>query len=81
MGARKAPPATTMMTGTTMTGAIPWARGSPLRPGPGAARGPGLRAGGRDPAMRLRELATTIRSKNAGVDLITFDILFPSEEA
>ncbi|HEY8487968.1 MAG TPA: DUF4387 family protein, partial [Thermaerobacter sp.] len=31
--------------------------------------------------MRLRELATTIRSKNAGVDLITFDILFPSEEA
>ncbi|QIA26739.1 DUF4387 domain-containing protein [Thermaerobacter sp. PB12/4term] len=31
--------------------------------------------------MRLRELASTIRSKNAGVDLITFDILFPSEEA
>ncbi|ADU50860.1 hypothetical protein Tmar_0745 [Thermaerobacter marianensis DSM 12885] len=31
--------------------------------------------------MRLRDLATTIRSKNAGVDLITFDILFPSEEA
>lgn len=28
--------------------------------------------------MRLRDVATTIRSKNAGVDLITFDIIFDS---
>jgi len=31
--------------------------------------------------MRLRDLASTIRSKNAGVDLITFDILFKTQEA
>ncbi|BAD41332.1 DUF4387 domain-containing protein [Symbiobacterium thermophilum] len=31
--------------------------------------------------MRLRDLASTIRSKNAGVDLITFDILFKTREA
>lgn len=30
--------------------------------------------------MRLSEMASTIRSKNAGVDLITFDILFKSQE-
>jgi hypothetical protein len=27
--------------------------------------------------MRLSELAKTIRSKNAGVDKITFDVIFP----
>ena len=31
--------------------------------------------------MKLPELASTIRSKNAGVDHITFDILFRNEEA
>lgn len=30
--------------------------------------------------MRLRDVASTIRSKNAGVDLITFDILFQDRE-
>lgn len=30
---------------------------------------------------RLVDLATTIRSKNAGVDHITFDILFSDEES
>ncbi|MCL6552682.1 MAG: DUF4387 domain-containing protein [Firmicutes bacterium] len=30
---------------------------------------------------RLLELATTIRSKNAGVDHITFDIIFSDPEA
>lgn len=28
----------------------------------------------------LGELAKTIRSKNAGTDLITFDVIFPSDE-
>jgi uncharacterized protein DUF4387 len=27
--------------------------------------------------MRLSELAKTIRSKNAGVDKVTFDVIFP----
>ena len=27
--------------------------------------------------MRLSEIAKTIRSKNAGVDKITFDVIFP----
>ena len=31
--------------------------------------------------VRLLELATTIRSKNAGVDHITFDIIFSDPEA
>lgn len=31
--------------------------------------------------MRLAELASTIRSKNAGVDHITFDIIFRDEKA
>jgi len=30
--------------------------------------------------MKLSELAKTIRSKNAGVDLITFDVIFSSRE-
>lgn len=30
--------------------------------------------------MKLRDAASTVRSKNAGVDLITFDILFPTPE-
>ena len=30
--------------------------------------------------MKLYEAASTIRSKNAGVDLITFDIIFTSQE-
>ena len=30
--------------------------------------------------QKLSELAKTIRSKNAGVDLITFDIIFASRE-
>lgn len=30
--------------------------------------------------MKLFEAASTIRSKNAGVDLITFDIIFQSQE-
>jgi hypothetical protein len=30
--------------------------------------------------VKLRDMASTIRSKNAGVDLITFDILFRSQE-
>ena len=30
--------------------------------------------------MKLTELAKTIRSKNAGVDLITFDVIFTSRE-
>lgn len=30
--------------------------------------------------MKLKEVASTIRSKNAGVDLITFDILFPTPD-
>ncbi|MGH9245453.1 MAG: DUF4387 domain-containing protein [Acidimicrobiales bacterium] len=29
--------------------------------------------------MKLRDLATTIRSKNAGVDHITFDVIFRDE--
>ncbi|HET6181978.1 MAG TPA: DUF4387 domain-containing protein [Acetobacteraceae bacterium] len=29
------------------------------------------------PAQRLFDLAKTIRSKNAGVDRITFDVIFP----
>ena len=32
------------------------------------------------PTQKLSELAKTIRSKNAGVDLITFDIIFTSRE-
>lgn len=31
-------------------------------------------------SARLRELASTIRSKNAGVDHITFDIIFRNRE-
>jgi len=31
-------------------------------------------------SARLRELASTIRSKNAGVDHITFDIIFRSRK-
>ncbi len=31
--------------------------------------------------QKLHELAKTIRSKNAGVDVITFDIIFPDEES
>jgi len=30
--------------------------------------------------MRVRDAASTVRSKNAGVDLITFDIIFKNEE-
>ena len=30
--------------------------------------------------VRLRDLAKTIRSKNAGVNAITFDIIFPDRE-
>lgn len=30
--------------------------------------------------MKLSQLAKTVRSKNAGVDLITFDIIFRSRE-
>jgi len=30
--------------------------------------------------MKLSELAKTIRSKNAGVDLVTFDVIFTSRE-
>jgi hypothetical protein len=30
--------------------------------------------------VKLREAASTIRSKNAGPDLVTFDILFPTDE-
>jgi hypothetical protein len=30
------------------------------------------------PTRRLSELAKTVRSKNAGVDLITFDVIFPN---
>jgi hypothetical protein len=30
--------------------------------------------------MKLSELAKTIRSKNAGVDLITFDVIFTTRE-
>ena len=30
--------------------------------------------------QKLSELAKTIRSKNAGVDLITFDVIFASRE-
>lgn len=33
------------------------------------------------PVKRLTELATTIRSKNAGVDKITFDVIFREREA
>lgn len=29
--------------------------------------------------MKLKDLASTVRSKNAGVDLITFDILFRTD--
>lgn len=29
--------------------------------------------------MKLRDAASTIRSKNAGVDLITFDIIFKTQ--
>jgi hypothetical protein len=31
--------------------------------------------------QKLSELAKTIRSKNAGVDLITFDVIFASRES
>ncbi len=31
--------------------------------------------------MRLDEIATTIRSKNAGPCLLTLDLLFPNQEA
>jgi hypothetical protein len=31
--------------------------------------------------MKLSQLAKTIRSKNAGVDKITFDIIFPDHES
>ncbi len=31
--------------------------------------------------MKLSELASTIRSKNAGVNQITFDIIFPNRES
>jgi hypothetical protein len=31
--------------------------------------------------MKLSELAKTIRSKNAGVDLITFDVIFNNRES
>jgi hypothetical protein len=30
---------------------------------------------------KLHELATTIRSKNAGVNQVTFDVIFPTREA
>jgi hypothetical protein len=30
---------------------------------------------------KLHELAKTIRSKNAGVNQVTFDVIFPSREA
>ena len=30
--------------------------------------------------MKLSELASTVRSKNAGVNQITFDIIFPDRE-
>jgi hypothetical protein len=33
------------------------------------------------PVKRLADLATTIRSKNAGVDKITFDVIFRTREA
>jgi hypothetical protein len=32
------------------------------------------------PTRTLAELAKTIRSKNAGTDRITFDVIFPSQE-
>lgn len=32
------------------------------------------------PVKKLRELAKTIRSKNAGVDKVTFDIIFDNPE-
>ncbi len=31
--------------------------------------------------MKLSQLAKTVRSKNAGVDLITFDVIFREREA
>lgn len=31
--------------------------------------------------MKLKDVAKTIRSKNAGVDLVTFDIIFATQEA
>jgi hypothetical protein len=33
------------------------------------------------PSARLFDLAKTIRSKNAGVDRITFDVIFPDRES
>lgn len=30
--------------------------------------------------MKLKDAASTVRSKNAGVDLITFDIIFKSDD-
>src|SRR5689334_14512332 len=50
-----------------------------------AVRHPPARCGGResqgDRVMpTLRELASTIRSKNAGVDKITFDVIFRARE-
>jgi hypothetical protein len=32
------------------------------------------------PAQTLAEIAKTVRSKNAGVDKITFDVIFPNRE-
>ncbi|MGH7079169.1 MAG: DUF4387 family protein, partial [Acetobacteraceae bacterium] len=32
------------------------------------------------PGQRLFDLAKTIRSKNAGVDLVTFDVIFADRE-
>src|SRR4030095_16199111 len=39
---------------------------------------PGAHDGGR--RMKLSELASTVRSKNAGVNQITFDIIFPDRK-
>jgi hypothetical protein len=40
-----------------------------------------MSAPGAGATKRLAELATTIRSKNAGVDKITFDVIFRQREA
>jgi hypothetical protein len=32
-------------------------------------------------AMKLSQIAKTVRSKNAGVDKITFDVIFPDRES
>lgn len=34
-----------------------------------------------DKTISLSELAKTVRSKNAGVDKITFDVIFPNRES